>query len=283
MKSLEQKSLVLLKHHLKALRLPTVASECEKVAARCATDNVDHLTYLLQVLELELLDREKRSAERRLKAARFPTIKTLDTFDFAARPSVNKMLIGELVRCEYIDKRENVLLIGNPGTGKSHLATALAAEACARGYRVRFFRTTELVTALIEARNELSFLRLKAQLAKLDLLVLDELGYVPASKVGAELLFDVISTAYERTSLIVTSNLPFESWIEVLGSERLTGATLDRLTHRCRIIETKGESYRLQDAKARTRQTKRDAVSPAARSGANDKLAGAVDEAPVSQ
>jgi DNA replication protein DnaC len=174
-------------------------------------------------------------------------------------------------------------LIGNPGTGKSHLATALAAEACARGYRVRFFRTTELVTALIEARNELSFLRLKAQLAKLDLLVLDELGYVPASKVGAELLFDVISTAYERTSLIVTSNLPFESWIEVLGSERLTGATLDRLTHRCRIIETKGESYRLQDAKARTRQTKRDAVSPAARSGANDKLAGAVDEAPLSQ
>ncbi len=283
MKSLEQKSLVLLKHHLKALRLPTVASECEKVAARCATDNVDHLTYLLQVLELELLDREKRSAERRLKAARFPTIKTLDTFDFAARPSVNKMLIGELVRCEYIDKRENVLLIGNPGTGKSHLATALAAEACARGYRVRFFRTTELVTALIEARNELSFLRLKAQLAKLDLLVLDELGYVPASKVGAELLFDVISTAYERTSLIVTSNLPFESWIEVLGSERLTGATLDRLTHRCRIIETKGESYRLQDAKARTRQTKRDAGSAAARSGANDKLAGAVDEAPVSQ
>jgi DNA replication protein DnaC len=256
MKSLESKSLVLLKHHLKVLRLPTVSSECEKVAARCATDNVDHLTYLLQLLELELLDREKRSAERRLKAARFPTIKTLDTFDFAVRPSVNKMLIAELARCDYIDKRENVLMIGNPGTGKSHLATALAAEACARGYRVRFFRTTELVTALIEARNELSFLRLKAQLAKLDLLVLDELGYVPASKVGAELLFDVISTAYERTSLIVTSNLPFESWTEVLGSERLTGATLDRLTHRCNIIETKGESYRLQDAKARTRRAK---------------------------
>ena len=259
MKTLEAKSLVLLRHHLKALRLPTVGAECEKVAKQAALDNVDHLTYLLQLLELELLellDREKRAAERRLKAARFPTIKTLDTFDFAARPSVNKVLISELARCEYIDKRENVLMIGSPGTGKSHLATALAAQACAKGYRVRFFRTTELVTALIEARDERTFLRLKGQLAKLDLLVLDELGYVPASKVGAELLFDVISTAYERTSLIVTSNLPFESWTEVLGSERLTGATLDRLTHRCQIIETKGESYRLRDAKARSRRVK---------------------------
>jgi DNA replication protein DnaC len=254
MKATEAKSVVLLHHHLKALRLPTVAAECEKVAHRAAADNVDHLTYLLQLTELELLEREKRAADRRLKAAKFPTLKSLENFDFAARPSVNKMLIAELARCEYIERRENLLMIGNPGTGKSHLATALAAEACARGYKVRFYRTTELVTALIEARNELSFLRLKAQLAKLDLLVLDELGYVPASKVGAELLFDVISTAYERTSLIVTSNLPFELWTEVLGSERLTGATLDRLTHRCRIIETKGESYRLADAKSRHRR-----------------------------
>jgi DNA replication protein DnaC len=173
MKSLETKSLVLVHHHLKALRLPTVAAECERVAKRAAADNVDHLSYLLQLTELELLDREKRAAERRLKAAKFPTLKTLENFDFTARPSVNKMLIAELARCEYIDKRENLLMIGNPGTGKSHLATALAAEACRRGYRVRFFRTTELVTALIEARNEMSFLRLKAQLAKLDLLVLD--------------------------------------------------------------------------------------------------------------
>ena len=256
MKTLEAKSLVLLHHHLKALRLPTVAAECEKVSRQAAADNVDHLSYLLQLLELELLDREKRAAERRLKAARFPTMKSLENFDFSARPSVNKMLVAELVRCEFIDKRENVLLVGNPGTGKSHLATALAAEACARGYKVRFYRATELVTTLIEARDERSFLRLKGQLARLDLLVLDELGYVPASKVGAELLFDVISTAYERTSLIVTTNLPFESWTEVLGSERLTGATLDRLTHRCRIIETKGESYRLHDAKARARRSK---------------------------
>ena len=250
----ETKSLVLLRHHLKALRLPTIGAECEKVARQAAADNADHLNYLLQLAELELLERERRAAERRLKAARFPTLKSLDTFDYAARPSVNKVLIAELARCEFIDKRENVLLVGNPGTGKSHLATGLAAQACAKGYKVRFFRVTELVTGLIEARDERTLGRLKAALAKLDLLVLDELGYVPATKIGAELLFDVIATAYERTSLIVTTNLPFESWPEVLGSERLTGATLDRLTHRCRIIETKGNSYRLHDAKTRTRR-----------------------------
>jgi DNA replication protein DnaC len=137
---------------------------------------------------------------------------------------------------------------------RSILAIGLAAAACARGYRVRFFRVTELVTLLIEARDERSLLGLRARLTKLDLLVLDEFGYVPASRVGAELLFDVISTAYERTSLIVTTNLPFDHWTEVLGSERLTGATLDRLTHRCQIIETKGESYRLRDAKAKVRR-----------------------------
>ena len=254
MKPLQATSLVLLQHHLKALHLPTVNAECEKLAHQAAADNVDHLSYLLQLTELELLERERRSAERRLKAARFSTHKTLEGFDFAARPSVNKLLLCELARCEYIDRRENVLFVGNPGTGKTHLATALGMAACARGYRVRFHRVTELVTLLMEARDERTLLGLRARLAKLDLLILDELGYVPASKLGAELLFDVISSAYEQSSLIVTTNLPFESWTEVLGSERLTGATLDRLTHRCQIIETKGESYRLRDATTKLRK-----------------------------
>ena len=250
----ETKSVVLLRHHLKALKLSTMHDECEKVAARCARENVDALGFLLQLCERELLEREKRAAERRLKAAKFPSLKTLESFDFAAQPSINKTLVTELMRCAYLDQRETIILLGNPGTGKTHLATALGVEACGRGKRVRFCQITELVTELIEAREERQLIRLKKQLAKLDLLILDELGYVPTSKLGAELLFDIISSAYERTSVIVTTNLPFEQWTEVLGSERLVGATLDRLTHRCHILEATGESYRLKDAKRRSRR-----------------------------
>jgi DNA replication protein DnaC len=251
MRKIETQSTVLLKHHLKALRLPTMTAECEKVAARCAKEDVDHLGFLLQLCELELIERERRAAQRRLKAARFPTIKTLEAFDFAAAPALNTPLALELARCDFVERRENLLLVGGPGTGKTHLATALGVEACGRGKRVRFYRVTELVTQLMEAREERQLGQMRSRLSKLDLLILDELGYVPASKAGAELLFDVIGTAYERTSVVVTTNLPFEQWPEVLGSERLTGAALDRLTHRCTILETGGESYRLRDARRR--------------------------------
>ncbi len=253
MSTTETKSTVLLKHHLKALRLPTMHAECQKIAERAAADNADHLAFLLQLCELELIERERKASERRLKLARFPAHKLLDEFDFAARPSVNKPLLLQLLQGDYLDQRENIILVGPSGTGKTHLAISLGVAACGQGKKVRFFRVTELITLLLEAKEERQLLRLRQQLGKLDLLILDELGYVPASKAGAELVFDVIASAYERNSMVVTTNLPFENWTEVLGSERLTGAALDRLTHRCHILETKGESYRLQDAKRRRR------------------------------
>ena len=248
------KATLLLEHHLKALRLPTVLREYASVAESCAKERVDYPGYLLRLTERELLDRERKSAERRLRDARFPVMKTVDAFDFAAQPGVNEALYRELLRGDYIERRENVLLIGNSGTGKTHLATALGFAACAQGRRVRFYGVTRLVTELLEARESRKLERLMSQLEKLQVLILDELGYVPFSKAGAELLFDVVSRAYERQSLVVTTNLPFENWVEVMGTERLTGALLDRLTHRVHILEANGESYRLQDAKKRMRR-----------------------------
>jgi DNA replication protein DnaC len=249
--SSDGKATLLLEHYLKQLKLPSVLREYEKMAAVCQQDRADYQTYLLRLAEVEIADRERRAAERRVKAARFPVIKTLDTFDFGAQPAINQELVRELVRGEYIDRRENLLFIGNSGTGKTHLATALAFSACQQGRSVRYFTATGLVTQLLERRQDRELERFNRQLERLELIVLDELGYVPFSKAGAELLFDVVGRTYERTSLMLTTNLPFEEWVEIMGSERLTGALLDRLTHRVHIIEANGPSYRLGEAKHR--------------------------------
>ncbi|MGA2439131.1 MAG: IS21-like element helper ATPase IstB [Acidobacteriaceae bacterium] len=240
---------VLLEHHLKQLRLPTFLREHDKVARQCAAESADYPRYLLRLAELELLDRERRATERRIHQAHFPVVKSLDTFEFMALPSVNKALVLELARCEFLLRRENVLLLGNSGTGKTHLALALGLAACQKGHRVRFTTAAAMVHELMEAKDEKRLLRFQKQMASYELLVIDELGFVPLSKSGAELLFEVFSQRYERGSTMVTSNLPFQEWTEVLGSERLTGALLDRLTHHVHILEMNGESYRLKQSK----------------------------------
>jgi len=252
----ERKSTILLQHHLKQLKLPTMLKEYPLLAKSCSQEKCDYPTYLLRLCEKELAERQRRAMDRRIKAAKFPLLKTIDSFDFASQKSVNEPLVRELLNCEFIDHHENVLLIGNSGTGKTHLATALGFAACCQGYKVRFFGCTALITQLLEAREDRQLQRWLKQIEKMDMLILDELGYVPFSKAGSELLFEVFSRAYERQSLIVTTNLPFENWTEVCGSERLTGAMLDRLTHRVHIIEANGASYRLEQSRKRLARRK---------------------------
>ena len=244
---MSDRSTLLLEHHLKELKLPSFLREYGKMAALCAAEGVDHPQYLLRLAELELIDRHQRMVERRIRAARFPAVKSLGTFDFPAIPSVNKALVMELARCEYVQHRENVIAVGNSGTGKTHIALGLLGlAACQRGVSVGFTTAAALVHELMEARDERRLLNLERQLSRLNLLIIDELGFVPLSTTGAELLFEVFSQRYERGSILVTTNLPFDEWTEVFGSERLTGALLDRLTHHVHILEMNGESYRLK-------------------------------------
>jgi DNA replication protein DnaC len=248
---------VLLGHHLKQLKLPTILREYDKVARECAQGGIDHPGYLLRLLELELIDRERRVVERRIRAAHFPAVKSFDTFDFMAIPSLNKMLVLDLARCEYVLRRENVIALGNSGTGKTHVALALGLAACQKGFPVAFTTAAALVTQLMEARDERRLLKMQRELQAVKLLIVDELGYVPLSPTGAELLFETVSQRYERGSTIITSNLPFEDWTSVLGSERLTGALLDRLTHHVTILAMNGDSYRLKQSTGRRRTTNR--------------------------
>jgi DNA replication protein DnaC len=242
---------LLLTHHLTALKLPSFLRAYDKLARQCAAEGVDDPRYLLRLAELELIERERRSVERRIKEARFPAAKSLDSFNFLALPSLNKALVLELAHCEYVTRRESIIALGNSGTGKTHLALGLGLAACQKGLSVGFTTAAALVHELIEARDEKRLLRLQRQLAGYQLLIIDELGYVPLSQSGAELLFEVFSQRYERGSTLVTSNLPFDEWTSVFASERLTGALLDRLTHHVHILEMNGESYRLKQSKQR--------------------------------
>lgn len=244
-----------LEAHLKTLRLPSVKRDYAKTATDAVSEGVSHEQYLLRLLETEMADRETRAFAKRLKDARLPSKKTLAEFDFAAMPSLDPMRVHRLASCEFVGKAENLLLVGGNGTGKPHLATAIAVEACRRKLSARFYTVSGLVETLIEARSERALGRTRSSLKKLDLLILDELGFVPLPPTGADLLFEVVSDRYERGSIVLTTNLPFEEWVSVLASEPLTHTMLDRLTHHVHILEMNGKSYRLSQSLAK-RQAK---------------------------
>jgi DNA replication protein DnaC len=237
----------LLESYLHQLRLPTFAKNYLAFATDAAQQNLDYPRYLLALAEQEVTRREQNVLQKHLKAARFPVAKELAEFDFSAIPGLNKVQVLDLSRGEYIHQRESIVLIGNPGLGKTHLAIALARMACRQGKRVRFWTAAGLVNELLQAQDEHRLHRMIASALKMDLIVLDELGFIPFSPGGAQALFTFCSELYERLALIVTTNLKFADWVQVFGDERLTAALLDRLTHHAHILELMGESFRFRE------------------------------------
>ncbi len=246
----------LLGSYLRTLKLPTMLAQWQEVSRQCVDSDLSYGEFLERLAAREVNARETKAIDRRLRQAGFPAPKDLDGFDFAAVPTLNKKRVLDLARCDFLAKRENIVLVGPPGVGKSHVATACGREACRRGFRVKFFTAAGLVNTYLEAREQRQILRLEAQIGRCDLVVLDELGYIPLDKTGAEHLFGFFSRCYERTSLIITTNLPFAEWPQVFaGDERLAGALIDRLTHRIHMLEIQGDSYRLQSSLRSRRAT----------------------------
>ncbi len=238
----------LLESYLKELRLPAFLKHYRKFAEDAAQANHNYGRYLLALAEQEIVQREQNRQVRRVKAARFPLLKELADFDFTCVPTLNKQQVLELAQGGYIRKAEPILLAGNPGLGKTHIATGLALAACRQGYRVRFYNVAALVNELIQAQDEHRLTKLLNSALKQHLIVLDELGFIPFSAIGAHLIFQFCATLYDRVAMIVTTNLRFADWTQVFGDERLTAALLDRLTHRAHILEfAEAESYRFRE------------------------------------
>jgi DNA replication protein DnaC len=246
---------LLLETYLKDLRLPTFLKHYRKVAEDAAQNNLGYDRFLLALAEQEVAQREQNRQVRRIKAAKFPFIKEMTDFDFSCVPSLNKQQVLELARGNYMMKAEPIILVGAPGLGKTHIAVSLALAACRQGRRVRFYNAAGLVNELIQAQDEHQLPKLLASALKHDLIVLDELGFIPFSSTGAQLIFQFCSALYERVAVIVTTNLGFADWTQVFGDERLTAALLDRLTHRAHILEFSGaESFRFRQRMQRETQ-----------------------------
>jgi DNA replication protein DnaC len=249
---------LLLDSHLKTLRLSTFLQNYPKFAEEAAQANHSYNHFLLALAEQEVAQRERSRVARRIKQAHFPVLKELADFDFSCISSPNKQRVLELARGAYIQRAEPVLMVGNPGLGKTHVATGLALAACRQSHRVRFYNVAGLVNELILAQQENRLTKFLDTALRHRLFVLDELGFIPISTTGAQLLFQFCSTLYERVAIIVTTNLHFSDWTQVLGSDQLTGALLDRLTHHATILEFLGESYRFRQRMQKETEDKDD-------------------------
>jgi DNA replication protein DnaC len=231
----------------RALKMPGLGRAYESLARQAREEHWSHEEYLHEVLAAEVASRLDSAVRHRMRDARFPEVKTLDTFDFGATDGVSAAQIAELARCDWIGRAENLIFAGPIGTGKTHLAIAIGIEAARQRRRVLFGRAADLVRMLVEARDQRELSRLHRRLHSVDLLIVDELGFVPFDRAGGELLFNLLADRYERKSVIVTSNLAFGEWVKVFaGDEKLTTALLDRIAHHAAVITTKGKSYRMR-------------------------------------
>jgi len=237
---------LVLHSYLKKLHLSAFVANHEAFAAEAIQKQEGYTRYLLALAEQEVQEREARRRQRRLKEARIPIVKELDSFDFTALPQLNRQKIFALARGDYIDKAEPIILVGSPGLGKTHIASALAVAATQQMRRVRFFNAAALVNELVTRQQEGSVTPFLNKLLNHQLIVIDELGFIPFTATGAQLMFQLCSTLYERVALIVTTNLSFADWTQVFGDEMLTVALLDRLTHKAHIVEFVGDSYRFR-------------------------------------
>jgi DNA replication protein DnaC len=233
--------------NLKALKLSAMISQLEGCLRQARESSEDYAEFLLNLTELEVATRMENGRKRRLRDAKFPLLKPLEVFKFEAAPDLDTRLIKDLAGGRYIKDARNVIFLGRSGTGKTHLATALGMEACRQGIRTRFVTGCALANELIEARDEKILARVIKRYAGYGLLIVDELGYVPFSKEGAELMFQVLAERHERSSVIITTNLGFGDWTQIFGDPTLTAALLDRVTHKAFTINCTWESYRLKD------------------------------------
>ena len=246
-----------IKAQCKLLRMPMIASQFSSVAEQAIREKKSHIGYLEALLQAEIEERERNTIERRIREARLPRMKTLEEFDYAQSPNVTAAKMRDLAEGGYIERAEPVLFIGECGTGKTHLLTGLCVAACRQKRRVRFTTAAGLVNELVEAKQQLQLRRVLARWSRYDLIAIDEVGYVPLAEVGAEFLFQVVAERAEKAAVILTTNLPFSEWTQVIPNARLCKALLDRITDRAHIIETGSESYRFRrtlEQRQRSRQ-----------------------------